>query len=246
MLNKVKLWLKTSDSPIAKIGFKAAWYLLHFELPVYKPFARIILAIHSAVTSLWRSICRVCYWTPLFKAQIETKAKQLYLYGGMPYVTGMLRIKVGDRCRISGVTTFTGRMALSKQFSTPLLDVGDNVDIGWQTTIAVGSMVKIGHNVRIAGRCFLAGYPGHPLDAVARAKGESELDSQVGDIILEDDVWLASGVSVMPGVTIGSGTVVATGSVVTKDLPARVMAGGIPAKVIKPIEQIVENSSEGA
>ncbi len=58
----------------------------------------------------------------------------------------------------------------------------------------------------------------------------------MGDIILEDDVWLATGVSVMAGVRIGRGTIVAAGSVVTHDLPAGVLAGGIPAQVIHSLE----------
>ena len=103
------------------------------------------------------------------------------------------------------------------------------------TTIAVGSRIKIGNNVRIAGRTLLAGYPGHPLDAQARAAGLPETDAQVEDIVLEDDVWLATGVSVMAGVNIGKGTVVAAGSIVTRDLPAGVLAGGNPARVIRPL-----------
>ena len=69
-----------------------------------------------------------------------------------------------------------------------------------------------------------------------RALGKPDEDSQVGDIILEDDVWLATGVKVMPGVTIGRGTIVAAGSAVTKNLPRFVLAAGVPAKVIKSIE----------
>ncbi|MDX2321093.1 MAG: acyltransferase, partial [Moritella sp.] len=46
---------------------------------------------------------------------------------------------------------------------------------------------------------------------------------------------LATGVSVMAGVTIGEGTIVAAGSIVTHDLPAGVLAAGIPAKVIKSL-----------
>ena len=37
---------------------------------------------------------------------------------------------------------------------------------------------------------------------------------------------------ILPGVTIGQGAVIACGSVVTKDIPPRVIAGGIPAKII--------------
>lgn len=75
------------------------------------------------------------------------------------------------------------------------MTIGNNVDIGWMTTLAIGQKVGIGNNVRIAGRAFMAGYSGHPINAERRALGEPDDDNQVGDIILEDDVWLATGVT---------------------------------------------------
>ena len=98
--------------------------------------------------------------------------------------------------------------------------------------------------MRIAARGMLSGYPGHPLDPEARARGLPDSDDQVGDIVLEQDVWLATGVSVMPGVRIGRGTVVAAGSVVTRDLPPMVLAGGIPARVIRELPQNTQQGDE--
>ena len=48
--------------------------------------------------------------------------------------------------------------------------VGNNVDIGWMTTIAAGSRIEIGNNVRIVGRAFLAGYPGQPISPKPKAR----------------------------------------------------------------------------
>ena len=237
MLQRFKQWLKSGETPLARGLFRLAKHLLHFELPAMKPVGKVMYTVHKTVIGFGEGFLRVFYFTPMFKSYVENEAKHLYLFGGIPYVAGPLRIVIGEGSRISGATTFTGRSAKSDNLPQPLLDIGANVDIGWQTSIAVGSVVKIGDNVRIAGKGFLAGYPGHPLDPVARAKGEPELESQVGDIILEDDVWLATGVSVMAGVRIGKGTIVASGSVVTKDLPAGVLAAGVPAKVVRRIEQ---------
>ena len=148
----------------------------------------------------------------------------------MPVVIGNLKIQIGNDVRLAGMTTLSGR---SVNINTPLLDIGNNVDIGWRTIIATGTKIIIADNVRIAGDCHLAGYPGHPIDAKARAQGMPDTDDQAADIVLDKDVWLASGVSIMAGVHIGEGTIVAAGSVVTKDLPAGVLAAGIPAKVKK-------------
>jgi acetyltransferase-like isoleucine patch superfamily enzyme len=40
---------------------------------------------------------------------------------------------------------------------------------------------------------------------------------------------------ILRGVTIGAGSVIAAGSVVVKDVPARSLAGGVPAKVIRSL-----------
>ena len=50
----------------------------------------------------------------------------------------------------------------------------------------------------------------------------------------------------MAGVRIGHGTIVAAGSVVTRDLPAMVLAGGIPAKMIRPLSQVENTPAENS
>ena len=47
-------------------------------------------------------------------------------------------------------------------------------------------------------------------------------------------------VTIIPGVTIGDEAVVATGSVVTKDVPPRVLVAGVPAKVVKDLNPLLE------
>lgn len=49
-------------------------------------------------------------------------------------------------------------------------------------------------------------------------------------------VWIGSNVTILPGVTLGDWSVVAAGAVVTKDVPAYTVVGGIPAKVLKTVE----------
>lgn len=232
-LQTFKKWVKTADHPLARVIKSSHDQLHHFEIPpvgiIYKP----VRLMHQTVNQAISSLLRVFYWTPMFKTRLMNKAKRLYLYGGMPLVQGCLELHMGNNCRVSGQTTFTGRWSSE---NTPQLIIGNNVGIAWQTTIAVGRKVILGDNVRIAGRGFLAGYPGHPIDPTARAKGEPDSDDQIGDIILEKDVWLGSGVTVMKGVTIGEGAIIAAGSVVTQNIPPFVLAAGVPAKVIKPLK----------
>lgn len=47
-------------------------------------------------------------------------------------------------------------------------------------------------------------------------------------------VWFGASVTVVPGVTIGDGAIIAAGAVVTKDVPADMIAAGVPARIIRP------------
>ena len=234
----LRRWVKRRDDPLANLAYRCVKSVRGASIPTIPMLHRTLFALHVTIRNAVSDVLRVVWYTPLFQSRLARPASRLYLYGGLPLIMGPLDMEVGPGTRISAQTTFTGRTASTVR---PLLRIGGNVDIGWQTTIAVGRDVIIGDNVRIAGRALLAGYPGHPLDAVARAAGLPDTQDQVGDIVLEDDVWLATGVTVSAGVRIGRGTVVAAGSVVTKDLPPFVLAGGVPARVIR---QLPDTSGE--
>jgi maltose O-acetyltransferase len=90
--------------------------------------------------------------------------------------------------------------------------------------------------IRIGAACQLASHvqllaATHPIDPEARRLGW-ELGQP---ITIGDNVWLGGGAIVCPGVTIGDDTVVGAGAVVTRDLPAGIVAFGVPAKVVREI-----------
>lgn len=232
-MNALASWIRRRETPLADRLFRTAKTLRTMDMPVLPAVHRPLLATHKAVTGTLGFISRTLYYTPMFRSLLKGTHRRLHLAGrGMPLVTGPVQIRMGDDCRLSTAMTISGRTAGS---SDATLQIGNNVGIGWQTTIAVGCLVLMEDNVRIAGRAFLAGYPGHPVDAADRAAGKPDTEDQVGDIILRRDVWLGTGCTVSAGVEIGAGTIVAAGSVVTKSLPAGVLAGGVPARVIRPL-----------
>lgn len=53
------------------------------------------------------------------------------------------------------------------------------------------------------------------------------------DCIIGNDVWIGFGAIIMPGVAIGDGAVIAANATVTKDVPAYVIVGGVPAHEIR-------------
>lgn len=53
-------------------------------------------------------------------------------------------------------------------------------------------------------------------------------------VTIGHDVWIGHGAVIMPGVSIGTGAVIGANAVVTKDVPAYMIAAGVPAKNIRP------------
>jgi acetyltransferase-like isoleucine patch superfamily enzyme len=229
---ELKQWAKRRETPLARLVYSTAKLTRHASIPSIPGVHGVLYAAHVNTRGLLATLARACWYTPLFQSRLERPAPRLYLYGGMPVVIGPLAIVLGSDCRVAGMMTISGR---SSARETPRLIVGDNVDLGWGSTISVGRQILIGNNVRLAQGVLLIGYPGHPIEPEARARGEPETDDQVGDIVLEDDVWLGSRVVVLPGVRIGRGTIVGAGSVVTKDLPPMSLAAGAPAQVRRSI-----------
>jgi len=95
------------------------------------------------------------------------------------------------------------------------LRMGEYVDIGAFTYINAVNGVIIGENVEIGSHCAIY--------------SESTIDGKKGMVVIEDDVCIGSHSTVMPGVTIGRGTTIGAHSFVSKNIPANVVAYGVPA-----------------
>ena len=90
--------------------------------------------------------------------------------------------------------------------------------------VTIGDGCQIGHNVVFATL-------NHELPAERRSV------TRPAPITLGKHVWVGSNVTILQGVTIGDNAVVAAGAVVTKDVPANTIVGGVPARVIKRIDE---------
>ena len=106
--------------------------------------------------------------------------------------------------------------------------IGKNVSLV-NTLLDCVNQITIGNNVSFGHNCMvLTGYHDYYLTGEERmASGPSK------PVVIEDGVWIASGVIICPGVRIGKDAVVAAGAVVTRDVPAGWMVGGVPARFIK-------------
>lgn len=124
-------------------------------------------------------------------------------------------------------------------------DFGKNITIGKgvfinsgccfqdQGGITVGDGALIGHHVVLA-------TINHDFAPERRAANHP------APIVIGENVWIGANVTVTPGVTIGDGAIIAAGAVVTKDVPPNVIAGGVPAKIIRLNEAAQTSSQKGA
>lgn len=92
--------------------------------------------------------------------------------------------------------------------------------------------IHIGKNVFIAPRTVFT-CAAHAFLPDQRA----EWISSARPITIGDDVWISANVTICGGVTIGDGAVIGAGAVVTRDIPAGVVAGGVPCRVIRRITE---------
>ncbi len=108
--------------------------------------------------------------------------------------------------------------------------IGDRTFINWDCSLLDGGGIEIGGHCQVAPRVQLTTAT-HPIDPGPRRDGwESAAPISIGE-----NVWLGAGAIVGPGVSIGADTVVGAGAVVLRDLPAGVVAAGVPARVIREI-----------
>lgn len=105
---------------------------------------------------------------------------------------------------------------------------------------------SVGRFCSIADHCCI-GFPTHnsqtlsssPIFTIARNAAKTSwlkkdlADYESKNIVIGNDVWIASHALIMGGLTIGDGAIVAAGAVVTKDVPPYAIVGGVPAKIIK-------------
>ena len=113
--------------------------------------------------------------------------------------------------------------------------IGDNFTGNYNITMLDIREIYIGDNVMIGPNTLITTV-NHPLSPMGRRKHLGI----ASPVTIGDDVWIGGNVTILPGVTIGNNVVVAAGAVVTKDVPANCVVGGVPARIIKEIENDVE------
>jgi acetyltransferase-like isoleucine patch superfamily enzyme/coenzyme F420-reducing hydrogenase beta subunit len=224
-LSKIKHKIKSITPKLLNIGRllrlmgcspSAWWQLMYFNLirkntrPKFK-FRFLptrycsVMVDKSAQIELSRRI--ILGWTQFRKSRLETK-----LYVGKNaslFVNGYYTVYSGSDIRVypNGILTLKGGFCNN----------------GVQITC--GKKITIGKNCAIAREVIIRDYDAHVL-----LPSENEIAEEIN---IKDHVWIGNRAIILKGVTIGRGAVIAAGAIVTKDVPEKCLAAGVPAKVIR-------------
>lgn len=119
-----------------------------------------------------------------------------------------------------------------------LLHNPKNINLGRDVFLAYGCCLMANGEIRIGDEAMLGPY------CVLAAGNHTRTNKsfrygppQSAPVTIGEGAWIGAHSTLTAGVTVGSGSVIAAGAVVTKDIPADVMAAGVPARIVKDLEE---------
>ena len=147
-------------------------------------------------------------------------------------------VKVGKGTRIFAYVNLYG------------CEIGDDSKVG--AFVEIQKNAKIGNNVKVSSHTFICEgvtieddvFVGHnvsfindkyPRSTVEGGQLQTEADWKVVPTLVKKGVSIGTSSTVLCGVTIGENAIIGAGSVVTKDIPANVVAMGVPCKVVRKL-----------
>lgn len=179
---------------------------------------------------------RIPAGSPLHAVMHETSQEALQ-------ITGELNGAYHEPARVRELlSALTGRevaetVTLFPPFTS---DFGKNIRLGEQVFLNAGCRFQDQGGIDIGDDCLI----GH--NTVIATLNHDLVPSRRGDLIpagvtIGRNVWIGANVTILPGVTIGDDAVIAAASVVTKDVPARALVVGSPARVLRGVDDGAED-----
>lgn len=112
------------------------------------------------------------------------------------------------------------------------ISIGRNFYANFDCVMLDGAEITIGDHVLLGPRVGIY-TANHAFDPAERVAG----GCYVRPVTIGNRVWVGGGVQITQGVSIGDDTIIGAGSVVTRDIPAGVIAAGVPCKVLREITE---------
>ena len=191
-----------------------------------RPIDRLLKLIFQIYISITSSIpteigirLRAVAYRPLFKKC----GRNLRVDSGVT-ILGFRNISLGDNISIM-------KNSYIYAHDGGELTIGDNFTLNTNSQLGASfGKIIIGSDCAIAPNCLLraSNHKFDNPDIPFRKQGHT-----YGEIILEDDIWIASNSVITADTVIGRSSIIGAGSVVTKDIEPYSIVGGVPAKLIR-------------
>ena len=168
------------------------------------------------------------------------------------------RIQIGPRLLGNGRLRIAGpgRVELDAD-----VNAWSHAEVNRLITTRPQALIRIGRNARLNGctiiaadrvevgaDCVLGSCEVRDHLAYSESPDERRRPGVPRPVVIEANVWIGGQVSILPGVRIGRDSVVGIHAVVFDDVPAGVIVGGNPARVLRPLDSVISGdnrSSEG-
>lgn len=175
------------------------------------------------------------------RKEFKQMGEEVYFYRpGL--LKGMEYISIGDNTGFEKDLYLTAWDTFEtnegKQTFTPAIEIGNGCHIGVCNHITAIDRIVMGNGC-LTGKWVTITDNAHGdfcMEALSLPPAERPLCSK-GPVVIGDNVWMGDKVTILPGVTIGNGAVIAANAVVTRDVPAYSLAAGVPARIIKQIQE---------
>ena len=223
------LKIKRAETPFYARLKRIGKAVLTFQLPIpriFDPIYSMIRFLQILKYDTEQKISLACLGFPILRSMCVSIGKGLQM-DGFPYITGPVKVYIGDDVRLGGFFVESGRI-----FDEPELRVGNRSFIGTGCIFSIAKSVTIGDDVLVAGSCSISDYSAHPVDPAKRIAGEQVDPLEVRPVRIENKAWIGRGATILPGVTIGEAAVVGAAAVVTKDVPPGHICVGNPGRLL--------------
>ncbi|MDG2376688.1 MAG: acyltransferase [Woeseiaceae bacterium] len=146
-------------------------------------------------------------------------------------------VSLGPGCMINAIQRYPGKFLTDLpprtevQSFNPSIEVGDRVSATGYLTISAVQSVVIEEDVIFASHVFVSDHA-HGRRSVDIPYKYQPLDD-IASVRIGKGSWIGEHAVLMPGVNVGEYAIVGANSVVNKDVPARSIVAGAPARVVR-------------
>lgn len=123
------------------------------------------------------------------------------------------------------------------------MKIGNNCEISRHALFGTEPyLISIGNNVRITNGCRFFCHDGS-IGVLRNLEKIDKKSDKIAPIKVGNNVNIGWNTIIMPGVVIGDNVIIGAGSIVTRNIPSNCVVAGVPAKVIRSLDEYCEKVS---